>query len=85
MVFVTLVRFVPGKGKEAFEELKRLANPRENVRGGYMLLTFGQYDGIFVWEAEDLRQANKRIREISESGLFMTETMLAQPPEDFVF
>ena len=82
MFFVTLVKFVPGRAKEAFAELQRFT---ERFRGAYMYITFGRYDGLFVWEAPDLAAANRNIKALNESGLFTTETMLAQPMEDFVY
>jgi len=81
MVFVTLVKAAPGKASEAMKSLSSLAG------GAKMLscyVTYGRYDAVCIWEAPDLATANRTVKALAATGLVTTETMVGQPPEEFL-
>ena len=84
MVFVSLVKAVPGKAKEAAESLKGAPS----LPGGCKLLscyvTYGRYDAVCVWEAPDVTAANRCVTALAATGILSTETMLAQSPNEFL-
>jgi len=47
------------------------------------MITYGQYDLVTVWSAPDQATANRFLRAVAETGLLVTDTMLAVPAESF--
>ena len=88
MIFVTLGKLVPGKGKEFIEALKsgNFDKPRlpEGVAALSAYVTYGQYDFVLTLEAKDLAAANRALRELITSGMLTTETLVGQTVREFV-
>jgi len=84
MIFVSLLKAAPGKGREAIEGLKGLCSLPAGAKMLGCYVTLGRYDAVCVWEAPDLASANRCLRELIGKGVVVTETMVAQSPEDFL-
>ncbi len=84
MVFVSLVKMAPGKAKDAMEGMKGLPSLPAGAKILGLYVTYGRYDAVCIWEAPDLASANQAMRALAETGLFTTETMVAQTPEEFL-
>jgi uncharacterized protein with GYD domain len=84
MTFLTLMKAVPGKGRELVEGLKGLSALPSGARLVSCHVTFGRYDAVCIWEAPDLASANRCLRPLVEKGLVTTETLVAQSPEEFL-
>lgn len=88
MIFVTLGKLVPGKGKEFIEALKAGAFDKPRLPEGVNLLstyiTYGQYDFVLTIEAKDLATANRTLKELISSGTLTTETLVGQTVREFL-
>jgi uncharacterized protein with GYD domain len=84
MVFVSLVKAVPGKGREAMESLKGLSSLPGGAKMLACYITYGSCDAVCIWEAPDLAAGNRCLKELVAKGLVTTETMVAQAPEEFL-
>jgi uncharacterized protein with GYD domain len=88
MIFVTLARLVPGKGREFVEALKSGGYGQSQMPPGVRIVsayvTFGQYDLVLTIEARDLATANRALRELITPGLLSTETLVGQTVEEFI-
>ncbi|MCS6831005.1 MAG: GYD domain-containing protein [Armatimonadota bacterium] len=86
MQFVTLAKAVPGRAKELFSsglpQLNSLAS-QHGIHVTAAVITYGQYDLVAVWSAPDQATANRFLRAVAETGLLVTDTMLAVPAESF--
>ena len=84
MIFVSLIKAVPGKAKEATKSLKAVSSL---PAGGKILgcwVTYGRCDVVCVWEAPDLAAANQCVTALLGNGLVSTETMVAQSLDQFL-
>jgi uncharacterized protein with GYD domain len=86
MQFVTLAKAVPGRAKDLFgsglSQLHSLAS-QHGIQIQAAVITYGQYDLVAVWSAPDQATANRFLRAVAETGLLVTDTMLAVPAESF--
>lgn len=86
MQFVTLAKAVPGKARDLFvgglAQLNSLAS-QHGIQIKSAHITYGNYDLVAVWSAPDLATANRFLRAVAETGLLVTDTMLAVGAEDF--
>jgi len=77
MFFVSLLS-PEGKGREAIAYLKKLKAPRGiTIHGVY--ITFGQYDGVFAFEAPDLKKAMDFVVTVGIETGYLVETLIAIP------
>jgi len=88
MVFVTLAKLAPGKGKEFIESLREGIIDQSNVPPEVKILsayiTYGQYDLVLTCSAPDLKTANAALKRLLTSGLVSTETLVGQTVEEFI-
>jgi uncharacterized protein with GYD domain len=86
MQFVTLAKAAPGRAKELFGgglvQLNSLAS-QHGIQIQVAMITYGQYDLVTVWSAPDQAAANRFLRAVAETGLLVTDSMLAVPAESF--
>ena len=80
MFFVSLLS-PEGKGREAIAYLKKLKAPRRiTIHGVY--ITFGQYDGVFAFEAPDLKKAMDFVVAVGIETGYLVETLIAIPAKE---
>ena len=80
MFFVSLLS-PEGKGREAIAYLKKLKAPRGiTIHGVY--ITFGQYDGVFAFEAPDLKKAMDFVVTVGIETGYLVETLIAIPAKE---
>ncbi len=80
MFFVSLLS-PKGKGREAMGYLKRLKAPKGiTIHGAY--ITFGQYDGVFAFEAPDLKEAMDFVVTVGIETGYLVETLTAVPAKE---
>lgn len=88
MVFVTLAKLVPGKGKEFVDALKSGAIEQARLPQGVKIvsayITYGQYDLVITTEAQDLGTANRALKHLIAGGLVTTETLVGQTVKEFI-
>jgi len=84
MIFISLSKAAPGKGKEAVESLRGLSSLPGGGKVLSCYITYGRYDAICIWQAPDITSANRCLRAMVEKGIVITETMVAQSPEEFL-
>jgi uncharacterized protein with GYD domain len=75
MMFLTLLKAIPGKAGEQPSFLKRI-----KIHGVYFL--FGRYDGAILFEAPDLRTAKEFLLRVATPTVYRTETSPAIPAEE---
>ncbi len=80
MLFVSLLS-PKGKGKEAVDYLKKLKVP-QGIRLHDVLLTFGRYDGVIVFEAPDVKAAMNFVMETGFATDYTMETLTAVPTKE---
>ena len=77
MLFISLLK-PKGKGEEAVKYLKELKAPKGiTVRGLYF--TFGQYDGVIIFEAPDMKAAMNFVMQVGFATQYTMETLTAVP------
>jgi len=75
MLFISLLK-PKGKGAEAIKYLKELkAKKGISIKGVYF--TYGQYDGVIMFEAADEVTAMKFIMETGFATQYTVETLVA--------
>jgi len=80
MLFITLLQ-PKGKGEDAVKYLKALKAPKGiTLKGVYF--TYGRYDGIIMFEAENEITAMKFIMETGFATLYTVETLVAVPAKE---
>jgi len=80
MFFVSLLS-PEGKGREAIAYLKKLKTPRGiTIHGVY--ITFGQYDGVFAFEAPDIKKAMDFVVTVGIETGYLVETLIAIPAKE---
>jgi uncharacterized protein with GYD domain len=80
MLFMSLLS-PKGKGKEAIDYLKRLKAPKGiAIHGVY--ITFERYDGVFAFEAPDLKKAIDFVVTIGIETGYLIETPSAVPAKE---
>jgi uncharacterized protein with GYD domain len=80
MFFVSLLS-PKGKGKEAITYLKKLKSPKGiTIHGVYV--TFGRYDGVFAFEAPDLKKAMDFVVTVGIGTGYLVETLIAIPAKE---
>lgn len=86
MQFVTLAKAAPGRAKDLFggglAQLQSLAQ-QHSIHIQTAMITYGGYDLVTFWSAPDQATANRFLRAVAETGLLVTDTMLAVPAETF--
>jgi len=84
MIFLTLMKILPGKASEAAGLLKRIKSvtppPGIKVLDAYVLL--GKYDGVVLFEAADPKVATNFVLKIASPAVFKTETLTAIRAEE---
>ena len=80
MLFVSLLS-PEGKGKEAIAYLKKLKAPR-GITIHDVYVTFGQYDGVVVFEASDPKKAMNFVMDIGITTDYLIETLSAIPVKE---
>ena len=80
MFFVSLLS-PKGKGKEAIGYLKRLEAPKGITLHG-VYITFGQYDGVFAFEAPDIKKAMDFAVTVGIETGYLVETLTAVPAKE---
>jgi len=77
VLFISLLK-PKGKGEEAVKYLKELKAPKGvTVRGVYF--TFGQYDGVIIFEAPDTEAAMNFAMQVGFATQYTIETLTAVP------
>lgn len=72
MKFLTLAKVSPGAWSRLANDLP--AACYEGMKSAYV--TYGQYDLVIEWEAEDIDTANKVMKHMTGSGLITSETLV---------
>jgi len=84
MMFLTLLKAIPGKAGEQPSFLKRIKSVTPpvgiKIHGVYFL--FGRYDGAILFEAPDLRTAKEIMLRVATPTVYRTETSPAIPAEE---
>lgn len=80
MFFVSLLS-PKGEGREAVAYLKKLKAPRGiTIHGVY--ITLGRYDGVFAFEAPDLKKAMDFAMTVGIKTGYLVETLSAVPVKE---
>lgn len=80
MLFITLLQ-PKGKGEEAIKYLKELKAPKGiTLKGVYF--TYGRYDGIIMFEAQNEITAMKFIMKTGFATQYTVETLIAVPAKE---
>ena len=83
MLFLTLMKVLPGRASDQPGTLKRIAAvappPGIKIHGVFFL--FGRYDGAILFEAPDLKTAKDFILRAT-TQTYTTETLSALPAEE---
>jgi uncharacterized protein with GYD domain len=84
MIFISLLKVLPGKVAEQPHFIKRImtVQPPQGIKivGSYLL--FGRFDGAIIFEAPDPKRAMDFIIKVASPGVYETETLIAMPAED---
>jgi len=80
MLYMSLLSPI-GKGKEAIAYLKKLKAPR-GITIHDVYFTFGQYDGVVVFEASDAKKAMSFVVDIGIETGYLIETLGAIPAKE---
>ncbi len=85
MKLITLVKIVPGKTSEGLQRLREIPSLSlpDGVSSNLSWITYGSYDLVWAWEAPDMKTANTVLQQLTQAGLFSTETMAAQDAQEF--
>jgi len=79
MLFVTLLS-PKGKGADAVKHLKTL-KASEGITIREVFFTFGQYDGIIIFEAANEAAAMKFVMQTGFNTNYAMETLIAVPTD----
>lgn len=80
MLFVSLLSPI-GRGREAIDYLKKLKAPK-GITIHDVYVTFGQYDGVVVFEATDPKKAMSFAVDIGIATDYLIETLSAIPAKE---
>ncbi len=80
MLFVTLLS-PKGRGTEAVRYLKELRAP-EGITIRDVYFTFGQYDGMIIFDAPDVKTAMNFVMETGFATDYTVETLTAIPAKE---
>jgi uncharacterized protein with GYD domain len=80
MFFVSLLS-PEGRGREAIDYLKKLKAPK-GITIHDVYVTFGQYDGVVVFEASDPKKAMNFVMDIGIATDYLIETLSAIPAKE---
>jgi len=80
MLFVSLLS-PEGRGREAIDYLKKLKAPN-GIAIHDVYVTFGQYDGIVVFEALNPKKAMSFVMDIGIETGYIVETLSAVPAKE---
>jgi uncharacterized protein with GYD domain len=83
MLFLTLMKVLPGRATDQPGTLKRIASvaPPSGIKIHGVYFLFGRYDGAILFEAPDLRTAKDFILRAT-TQTYSTETLSALPAEE---
>jgi uncharacterized protein with GYD domain len=80
MLFMSLLSPI-GKGREAIDYLKKLKAPK-GITLHDVYVTFGQYDGVVVFEAPDPKKAMSFVVDLGIETGYIVETLSAVPAKE---
>ena len=83
MLFLTLMKVLPGRTTDQPGTLKRISSvaPPSGIKIHGVYFLFGRYDGAILFEAPDLRTAKDFILRAT-TQTYATETLSALPAEE---
>ncbi|MGQ9782133.1 MAG: GYD domain-containing protein [Nitrososphaeria archaeon] len=80
MLFVSLMQ-PKGKGADAVKYLREIRAPK-GIKVKDLLFTFGRYDGILTFEAENEKEAMKFVMDVGFATQYTIETLVAVPAKE---
>jgi uncharacterized protein with GYD domain len=85
LIFLSLLKVLPGKASEQPSFMRRLKmiQPPPGVMLKEAYLLFGRFDGALIFEAPDAKTAMSFVLKVASPGVYKTETLAALRAEEF--
>jgi uncharacterized protein with GYD domain len=85
LIFLTLLKVLPGKASEQPSFMRRLKmiQPPSGVMLKEVYLLFGRFDGALIFEAPDAKTAMNFVLKVAAPGIYKTETLAGLRAEEF--